>query len=335
MTEDAVFADLLAGHTRTYVITALAQLRVADAMGGTPVSAEAVAGSVGVDAASLRRLLRSAAAIGLVTESHAGFALTSLGERLRGDHPRSQRGRALHVAGMIAPAFARLGEAVRTGSPPAGIEHGPDGFAALNDQPDAAQIFNQSMVDASRIIAARAADAYDFGRFAHIADVGGGFGAVLSTLLQRVAGARGTILDLEHARVGADALLAADGVADRASFVSGSFFDPIVVAADCYVLKWILHDWNDGYARSIVERVGAAARANDATVVLIERVLPEQVAASAANAGATAADLTMMLWGGTERTEAEFRKLLAHGGLELTRIVPLEDGQSVIEARPA
>jgi hypothetical protein len=236
---------------------------------------------------------------------------------------------------MLAPAFAKLAEAVRVGQPPAGIEHGPDGFAALNEQPEAAQIFNQSMVDAGRVIAARAADAYDFTRFARIADVGGGFGAVLSTLLRRVPGAHGTILDLPHAQVGANALLAADRVADRATFAVGSFFEPITVAADCYVLKWILHDWDDNYACKIVASVGDAARANEATVVLIERVLPELVGASPMNASATAVDLTMLLWGGTERTEAEFRALLAHGGLALTRIVPLEDGQSVIEARPA
>ncbi len=332
--EDLQFADLINGFFRTYVMTALAELGVAAAIGEGRRTAAELAPGLGVDAASLHRLLRAAASIGLVDDGADGFALAPLGRRLVPGTPRSQLGRVLHVSRNLAPAFVQLAESVRTGRPPAGIKSGTEGFDELNDQPEAARVFNQSMVDSSRLIAARAAEVYDFARFAHIADLGGGHGGVVSTLLQRLPHARGTILDLAHARTGAESLLAADRVADRAAFVTGSFFDPIAVAADCYVLKWILHDWDDAHARRIVERVGEAARAHHATVVVIERVMPERVAVGPANANAMTSDLTMMLWSGAERTEAEYRALLAHGGLALTRIVPVESGQSVIEARP-
>ena len=124
-------------------------------------------------------------------------------------------------------------------------------------------------------------------------------------------------------------------MSDRARFVEASFFEPLPEAADIYVLKYILHDWNDAYAEQIVRRVGEAAAVNDAAVILVERIMPERFEASAPHAIAAYGDLTMMLWDGKERTEREFAALLAHGNLALTRTVPLPDNHFVIEARPA
>ena len=240
----------------------------------------------------------------------------------------------MHVGKMLSPAFAELAQCVRNGHPPEGIKYGPDGFAELEEKPDEAAIFNQSMVDNSRRIAAEAAKAYDFGRFASIMDVGGGYGAVLAALLKAVPQASGCVVDLPHAEPGALALFARDGVADRARFVAGSFFEALPESADCYVLKYILHDWNDDYAARIVARVGEAAAKSGGTVILIERIMPERFEHSADHAKASYGDLTMMLWDGKERTEREFSDLLARGNLALTRTVPLSDNHFVIEARP-
>jgi len=124
-------------------------------------------------------------------------------------------------------------------------------------------------------------------------------------------------------------------VADRARFIEGSFFDPIDKPAECYMLKYILHDWDDEHAAAIVRRVGEAAGKFGSTVLLIERILPERVEDRADHAVAMYGDMTMMLWNGRERTETQFRELLAHGGLELTRKVALSDNHFVIEAKPA
>jgi len=324
---------LVGAYWKPHVITAAAQLGIADAMDG-PVEAGELARKIGVDETALARLLRAMASIGLVADEGGSFALTGLGAVLRSDNPHSLKGMALHVGTQLSPAFAALAQCVRTGRPPEGIAHGPDGFAEFADKPEAAAVFNQSMADNSRRFAAAAAEVYDFTQFAAIADVGGGYGAVLATLLNAAPASTGFVLDLAHARSGAEALFAQQGVADRARFVEASFFEPLPEPAGCYVLKYILHDWNDSYAERIVQRVGEAAAANDATVILIERIMPERFEASAPHAIAAYGDLTMMLWDGKERTEREFRALLAQGNLALTRMVPLPDNHFVIEAKP-
>jgi hypothetical protein len=329
---------MLAGYWRPHAAIAAARLGVADAMPAdlSPIAAEEVAQAIGADRQALHRFLRALCGIGLAEDRGGGlFALTAAGACLRGDHPQSLKGMAMHVATRLSPAMARLHLVVEAGHPPDGVLYGPDGFAELNRDAEAAAIFNQSMADNSRRIATEAAAAYDFTRFATIMDVGGGYGAVLAQLLKAAPGASGRVLDLEHAREGAEALFAQEGLTGRARFVTASFFEPFPETADAYVLKYILHDWDDEHARRIVEQTGAAAHASNGTVVVIEKIMPERVEASPDHAIALQGDMTMMLWNGRERTEAEFRDLLAHGGLALTQAVPLSDNHFVIEARPS
>jgi hypothetical protein len=323
---------LIGSYWKPHVIAAAAQLGIADALDGA-VTAGELAAKLGADKTALARLLRAMASIGLVDDLGGTFALTELGACLRADSPQSLKGMALHVGTQLSPAFAALAQCVRSGRPPEGIAHGPTGFAEFAGKPEAAAVFNQSMVDNSRRFAA-AARVYDFARFALIADIGGGYGAVLATLLRAAPQSSGFVLDLAHARGGAEALFAKEGVADRARFVEASFFDPFPEQADCYVLKYILHDWNDAYAETIVRRMGEAAQANGATVILIERIMPERFVPGPDHAIAAYGDLTMMLWDGKERTEREFRELLDKGNLALTRMLPLPDNHFVIEAKP-
>jgi hypothetical protein len=325
---------LLRDHWKAPTIAAAASLGLADRLDG-PRQAEDLASDLGAHPLATYRLLRALAALGLVEHRNDGsFALTDAGTVLRTDDPASVRGMARHVGGMLLPAFLQLDTCVRTGAPPPDILSGPDGFAALVDNPTEAHIFNQSMVDNSRRIAGRAIEAYDFSRFAHVMDVGGGYGAVIATLLQRRPTLRGSILDMAHAREGALAYLEREGVADRAEFIEGSFFEAIPAGPDCYLLKYILHDWDDAHAERIVVRLGETARAGEATVILIERILPDRFEQDGEHQGAAAADLTMMLWNGRERTRSEFESLLACGGLRLTRAVPIGEAHYVIEAEP-
>jgi len=325
---------LLRDYWKAPVIAAAASLGLADQLDGE-VEARVLARKLGVDEGALLRLMKALATLGLIEDAgNSRFALTEAGLALRTDTPSSIVGMARHVGAMLLPAFLQLDQCVRTGTPPPEIKHGPEGFAALIDNPVEAHIFNQSMVDGSRRIAERAADAYEFAGFTQVMDVGGGYGAVLAALLKRHPRLRGSILDLPHAQAGAEAYLAAQGVADRAAFIEGSFFDPIPPTADCYLLKYIIHDWSDAYAEQIIAHVGDAVRATDATLILIERILPERMEENAEQAGAAASDLTMMLWGGRERTEAEFARLFRGAGLKLTRTVPIGEAHHVIEARP-
>jgi hypothetical protein len=328
--------SLIASYWRPFAVTAAARLGLADALADGQMDASELAQRIKAHAGNLHRFLRALASIGIVTDHGDGsFSLTEMGQRLRSDHPESLKGMALHVGTQLSPAYAQLHQCVATGMPPEGIKYGPDGFAGLNEDPAAAAIFNQAMVDNSRRFAVEAARAYDFTRFATIMDVGGGYGAVLGELLKAAPQAKGMVLDLPHAREGAERLFAAEGVEPRAEFVEASFFEPFPRSAEAYVLKYILHDWDDEHARRIVERLGVAARKSGGKVLLIEKLMPERVNADADHAVALYGDMTMMLWNGRERTEAEFVQLLEYGDLTLTDSLPLSDNHFLLVADPA
>ena len=327
---------LLTGFWHTAVVYALAKLNVADAFADQQRSCAEVAAEIDVDASSLFRLMRAAAALGLST--HHGddrFSLTQAGRLLGGGVDGSMKGRALHVGGDLYRAFGDLVQSVDSGTPPGWIKHGPAGFAALNEEPRAAAIFNQAMVEGSRAIALKAAEVYDFGRFKRIMDVGGGYGAVLAVLLQSNPSQTGVILDMAHGAGGARAYLDAQGVGDRARFETGNFFESVPAEADCYVLKYIVHDWADDYAGKLLANCAKAARASNGAVILIERVVPERIETGREHESVIMGDLTMMLWAGKERTEAEFRTLLDGSGLKLSRLIHIDDTFYVIESVPA
>lgn len=327
---------LIAGYWKPHAICAAARLGLADAMGSAAADPSSLAQQINADPGALTRFMRALTSFGMLDDNGDGtFSLTELGQRLRTDHPESLRGMALHVGTQLSPSFAKLGECVTEGRPPESVVYGKQGFADLNDDPAAAAVFNQAMVDSSRRFAAEAVAAYDVTGFSSFADLGGGHGRVLVEFLQAAPEAAGFVLDLPHAAQGAAKLFDEQGVTDRAEFIEGSFFEPIEQPADCYVLKYILHDWDDDHAADIARRVGEAARKFGSTVLLIERILPDRVENRPDHAIAMYGDMTMMLWNGAERTERQFRELLALGGLAITRTVPLSDNHYVIEAKPA
>jgi hypothetical protein len=341
MTDDSAaararLAALINGYWPAQAINAAVMLDLPAQIAAEARSATDVASAVAADPQSVRRLLRALASLGLVIDcGDRGFALSPDGRCLLADAPSSVRGLAMQVGALLWPAFGQLHECVRTGAPPPGIQHGPDGFAALARDANQAAIFNQSMVEGSRKVAARAVEAYDFTRFRTVMDVGGGYGAVLAELLKVAPEQRGIVLDLGHCAAGARGYLAQQGVGERAVFTTGSFFESIPPDADCYVLKYIIHDWNDAYASKIMARVGEAARASRGTVVLLERPMPPLIEATPEHRGVMQGDLTMMLWNGKERTESEYRALFEQSGLALARIIPIGEGFSVLEGKPA
>jgi hypothetical protein len=172
---------------------------------------------------------------------------------------------------------------------------------------------------------------YDFSRYATIVDVGGGHGVLLAAILAATPAARGVLFDLPDVVAGAAAHLEQSGVADRVRVAGGSFFDGVPAGGDLYLLKHIIHDWDDEQAVRILRAVAAAA-GRQATVLVIEFVIPDHDRDFSGNWG----DLEMLLTTGSrERSAAQYRALLARAGLRMTRIVPTASAFSVIEARPA
>ncbi len=321
-------SDLVEGYWSTQVIAAAVRLAVPDRL-DPPKDAATLAHEVGAHAPSLHRLLRAMQTLGLVESGECDrFALTDAGRLLRADAPGSMRGRVLFASGMLWNQFADLTDVVRTAERGA---HAPPDFENL----DAAslKVFQQAMAESSLKAAREAAQVYDFGRFARLLDVGGGFGGVLAYLMDAFPGLKGDVFDLPMVGEGARAFLAGGGLADRAGFIGGDFFKAIPSGYDAYLFKYILHDWADEPALSILKACRAAI-GPDARVVILEQVVPDRLEPLFDHRAVIRADLTMLTVGGKERTAAEYRALLGEAGFDLTAIVPTASSFSVLEATP-
>lgn len=332
----AQLQEMVRGFWKSRVIVSAIRLGLADLMARGPRPFADLAAEANCDADGVHRLLRALVSIGISIDAGGGrFGLTPLGEMLRSDVPGSMRGAVLHFGGMMYDAWANLAECVRTGKSARALEGQNHAFDLFSADPKAAAIFNSAMAQNTRIVAAAVVKAYDFSGIGKLVDVGGGYGQLLATILRANPAMHGTVFDMEHAAEGARRELAAAGVADRCEVVVGDFFKGVPAGADAYIMKSIIHDWNDERAIAILKSCRHAAGAR-AKVLLVERVVPERVTVAPEDQATTMLDLNMLVGpGGRERTEAEYAKLFEAAGLRLARVVPTASGSAVIEAAPA
>lgn len=320
--------QLLAGFRVTQAIHVAATLRIPDLLADGPRSVDELAESAGADSTALYRLLRALAAVGIFQEDgDRRFSLTPLSERLRSDVPASLRDWALL---MGRPYFWRswgnLEHSIRTGENAFRSLHGTDVWAWRAGEPEESAIFDGAMKALTGAANQAILDAYDFGQFGTIVDVGGGNGALLASILGEHPAARGILFDQPHVVDKAGDVL--KPVADRVETVAGSFFESVPAGGDAYVLKMIIHDWDDDEAATILHACREAMPAG-AKVLVIERILAPP------NEGAEGkfSDLNMLVMpGGRERTEAEFEALFDLAGLRLAGVAPTRSGFAVIEA---
>jgi predicted O-methyltransferase YrrM len=196
--------------------------------------------------------------------------------------------------------------------------------------PDENAIFNEAMHAASAATVSRLAEAYDFTSISRLVDIGGGDGTLMAAVLSRHPHLHGIVFDLPHVVTAAEPRLEAAGVADRGEVVAGDFFAAVPAASDAYVLKSILHDWDDDASVRILERIREAVDPGS-VVLIVERLLDGP---GAAVVGALS-DLNMMVMtGGRERTLEQWRELADRSGFEISGTVALDAGWWVIEARP-
>jgi hypothetical protein len=324
--------EMIAGSFTTQAIHVAARLGVADHLAQEPRTASALAGVLGADAAALQRLLRALTALGVCAEPAPGvFALTPLGAHLRADARASVRAWALLWGGSLWPIWATLLQSVRTGQSARALVTRREGFDALAREPEAMRVFNDAMAEMTRLIAGDVVRACDCAGVRRLVDVGGGRGELLAAFLQAHPAMRGILFDLSQAIAGADAHLAAAGVAGRCDAVAGSFFDAVPAGGDAYLLKSVLHDWPDDRAVEILERCRQAMDGRGRLLV-VERLLPERMTASAEHRLLAASDLNMLVaLSGRERDEAAFRALFRASGFALTRVVPAAMSFCVIE----
>jgi SAM-dependent methyltransferase len=250
--------------------------------------------------------------------------------------PGSQRAAVLFTAGdMTWQLWADVLESVRTGHAVVERAFGKNIFERHAQNGEESALFGQAMAAFSAALSVPLITAYDFSSFSCIADVGGGTGRLLADILAANPEVRGILFDLPDVSTAAPPLLEASGVAGRCKLVAGNFFEGVPAGADAYLLKHVLHDWDDARAITIISNC-RKAMAPSATLLIVERVLPERAEQGRA-AEAYLVDLEMLVQapGGRERTESEFQAILSAAGFTMTRIVPTTTPVIVIEARPA
>jgi O-methyltransferase domain len=325
----AELLDVLGGYLRTQAIATVAKLGVADLVGDDPLPVSELAARTGTDPGALHRVMRLLASAGIFSETAPGrFIATPLSDGLREDRPGTVRYLALQQGGPAYRASGEMLEAVRTGKPVAQKVFGMPFFDYLAADTAASEVFNRAMADGASTPAA--ALGYDWGHAGLVADIGGGNGTLLAAVLAVHPHLRGVVLDLPHVVAEAPPVLEQAGVADRCETLGADFFADDLPPADTYVLARILHDWDDERAAAILRNCRRSIAGNG-RVLIVEQVMP----AGNEPTYAKLVDLIMLtMAGGKERTEGEWRSLLAEGGFELVGITG-DPATCLIEAAPA
>lgn len=319
------------GAIPVQAISVAAKLGIADLVAEKPKTAEDLAQATKTNLAALRRLLRTLASLRIFAEDDASrFLNTPLSETLRSDHPDSVRALAiLWGAPFFWRPWGNLEEAVTTGRPAFERVYQESFFDYLIHHPADASVFDAAMTAVSSVDVSAVLGAYDFSRFRRVVDVGGGHGALLHGILLANPHLQGVLYDLSVVITGAERLRSGE-VAARCEILAGNFFEAIPAGADLYVLKRIIHDWNDDSALKILTNCRRAISA-DGKLLLVDWVLKPP---NESDLGKFT-DLNMLvLLGGRERTESDFRELLGEAGFSLTRVIPTAGPHSIVESKP-
>jgi len=316
------------GAIAAQAIHVAARFALADLVAAGPKSIKELADATRTQAPSLGRLLRALTSLGIFVEDTSGrFRQTALSDTLRSDHPESIRPFAMMLgAHFVWKPSGALEETLQTGQPSFERVYGAPFFDYLAVHPDDAAVFNAAMSSSPHHLAA-IVGAYDFSRFERVVDVGGGHGLLLAGILSANPRLRGVLYDLPGVVAGSSALRQ-EPISRRCEIIGGDFFTGVPAGADAYILKGIIHDWNDEAALKILKNCRRAIRA-DGTLLLADAVLTP----SPDPATALMDMLMMVLTSGRERTESEFRSLLQEAGFSMVQVIRAMDA-SIIESRP-
>jgi O-methyltransferase domain len=324
--------QMLSGSHIAGALACLAKLRVPDFIAAGPKSAEELGGLIGADPQALYRLMRATASVGVLSEGADGkFSQTPLSRVLTSDARPGLR--ALAIMGGTewhARGWAELEYSVRTGKPTLQKIYGKPAFELFRENPDMAEVFNDAMTEMSMMDSPAVAGAYAFEGIHSLVDVAGGHGLLLATILERNPGMRGTLYEIPAVIEGAKNGPLRPWM-DRCTLVAGDMFTSVPAGADAYIMKHIIHDWPDEVCIAILKSCRAGVNPGGKLLVVDEVILPGNDFAPG-----KFLDLQMLLFpGGMERTERQFRDLLAASGWHLTRIVPTAAGISIVEGSPA
>jgi hypothetical protein len=322
--------QMITGYWVSQIVGTVARLGIADRLAAKPATAATLASELGIDQDAAARLLRAAASVGLIATAPDGTATTTpLGELLRANTSGSLRdlADALTAPGHWLP-WGRLSDAIRTGEPQARVVFGMDLVEYWSKNQDEGIAVTGAMANYSASVADETARLVDTSMTKLAVDVGGASGTIITALLRRNPALSGMIVDLPHVIDQARAALVKQGMSSRCGAVAGDFFES-VPEADLYLIKSVIHDWNDEQSIRILSNCSRNLRA-DGRVLVIETLLPEDDRPSSA----PLIDINMMvLTPGRERTTSEYAALLKTAGLRIDRVIETQTPMQIIEAR--
>jgi hypothetical protein len=330
-TNPTSLSSMLIGYWTSQSIYVAAKLGLADLLKDGPKTAQQLAEVTKTQPDALYRLLRALASVGVFREDeYRRFVLTPLAEQLRGDVPNSQRAFAIMVGEEHYRCWGDLMYSIQTGKTSFEKIYGEPIFDWMSKHAEQAAVFDQAMVSVHGRETGAMLDAYDFSDIGTLADVGGGNGSVLRGVLTRYPKMRGMLCDLSGVIERAKPLIAKDGLADRLQTIPTNFFESVPEGADAYLMRHIIHDWNDEQSLTILRNVRRAI-GKDGRLLLIEGIIPPGNDPNFSKL----LDLNMLLIpGGKERTESEYRDLYSKAGFRLSSITATRSDVSVIEGRP-
>lgn len=322
--------QLITAYWISQAVGAAAKLGLADQLADGSRSASEVATSVNAEPQSVYRVMRMLASIGVFTmDANDRFGLTPLGDTLRGGVPGSMKNFAIAQTspGHWLP-WGQMSEAVRTGRPTSTSALGMDLWDWYAAHSEEGEFFNRAMGDLSSGVSGEVTGSYDFSHFETVLDVGGAHGILLGAILRANPHMRGILFDLPHVTATAADSLSAQGIEQRCELVTGDFFASVPPGADIHVLKQIIHDWSDEECTTLLRNCHRALKPGG-KILLVEMVIPADNSPSMAQA----MDMNMLvLLSGKERTELQYRDLLAAAGFRMERIIATRSPFSIIEA---
>src|SRR5262245_19097872 len=322
--------QMITGFWVSRAIYVAAKLGLADLLKDSPKTADELARLTGTHSPSLYRALRALASLGVFADDGQGrFIQTTLSETLRSDTSGSLRAMAIVELGQEHfPAWGNLMHSVKTGEIAFDNLFKQSAWEYYSRNPEEASNFNESMKGLTEMVNVAVLEAYDFSGVDKLVDVAGGTGRLISSILAAHPRMRGVLFDLPHVIAEAGPLLDAAGVRDRCERSAGDFFRSVPEGGDAYVMKWIIHDWDDEKSKAILKNIHRAMD-EKGKLLLIEMVVLEGNQPDLSKF----TDLNMMVMtGGRERTEAEFKSLLAASGFGLKRVIRTASPICVIEA---
>lgn len=324
--------QFIMGFRLTQLIYVAAKLALADHLQAQPQTPAQLAEIVDADPHALYRLLRALASVGIFAEQADGtFTSTPRASLLQADVLGSLRNVALLYGDeWYWQAYGRMLFSVQTGRPAFEAVHGAPLFAYMQQHPAEETVFHNAMTGFSAHEATAILAAYDFGGVQRVVDVGGGQGTLLAAILHAHPQLSGVLFDLASVIAQAQSFIGEQGLSERCSYVSGDFLAAVPAGGDLYLLKSVIHNWDDTASINILRNC-RAAMGEHGRLVLAERVIPD----GNTPAEAKLFDINMLVViGGQERTEAEYRVLFQAAGLRLTRVLATRTALSLVEGIP-